>query len=225
MRKLLVIVLAVAVMGCAGAPGRYNSPDALNKRIHSITQSTIKCISPSGHIAVHVGQSSQKIVYIRDNEHIVFSEGMFVYNDDALKFFMAHEIAHNKLGHSAKRKTASLITTGAMMVAGFFVPGAGLLNYGVNPAVVNNYSKSQEFEADTEAAKACIECMGISKDSIIKTMLQMSTDTKDGGDFWSTHPSWNERIENIKISPHSPAQTAPASPPPSGKASGKTPSP
>jgi hypothetical protein len=47
-----------------------------------------------------------------------------------------------------------------MLVANAFIPGVGLLNHVINPAVTNNaVSKPQELEADLAAYKACL-CMG-----------------------------------------------------------------
>ena len=110
---------------------------------------------------------------------------------------MCHEIAHNKLGHLANLQITSYVTTGVMIAVDMILPGAGLLNYFINPAVVNNFSKTQEFEADTEASKACL-CLGISISDQIEMLKKLKSATDDSGGFWDRHPSWDERIENIK---------------------------
>jgi len=198
MKKLMVLFSVIVLVGCATAKSNYKAPDGLKTHFRTIADQVTPCISTTADITLMIHQSNEPAAALVDNEKIIFSEGMFRYDDDSLKFVMAHEIAHSKLGHSAKRKAASYATTGAFMVAGFFIPGVGLLNHAVNPAIVNNYSKSQELDADTEAAKACVQCMNISKDSIIKTLMKLSVDTKDGGDFWAQHPSWDDRIANIR---------------------------
>ncbi|MDD5167977.1 MAG: M48 family metalloprotease, partial [Syntrophales bacterium] len=95
-----------------------------------------------------------------DGESVLLTEGMVHQADDVLRFVIAHEIAHYQLGHIAKSHLASGVVSTIMAGLGFIIPGAGLLNYVVNPAVVRNFSKSQELDADSFASKACL-CMGI----------------------------------------------------------------
>lgn len=232
MKKLLVIVLAVAVMGCAGAnKSTYNPPEKHSIRAWSIILPVSQCYPPVQQYRVFIANTKELAAWCDTPNKIILSEGLLErYNDDTLKLIIAHEMAHLKLGHYGEIKTVRNVTTGVMMVLNTIIPGAGWFNYAVNPAVTNNFSKSKESEADLKATEICLNCLKMTREQILKSAL---TALSGEGGFWSTHPSAADRIINIeaylnsqiKISPHSPAQTAPASPPPSGKASGKTPSP
>ncbi|HPL63008.1 MAG TPA: M48 family metalloprotease [Syntrophales bacterium] len=192
MRKFLVIVLLVA--GCA-TNKPYAIPPEINERNIRIIESVGRCIAPSQQYPVHIADSKSPNAWF-DGDKFVITEGAFSFDDDALKFIVAHEFAHEKLGHLTKIKTVGYSTTAAMMVLNVFIPGAGLLNHAVNPAVTNNFNKPQELEADRLASSAC-ECMGIPNERQIEILEGMKARMQEGGSFWAAHPSWDERIRNI----------------------------
>lgn len=199
MKKCVIAVMLVLCVGCASTPKTYyHAPPEMRERMGKVVKSTLLCIEPSQPLDYLIGASKEPNAYLYENEKIIFSEGMFLFDDSTLTFVMAHEIAHSKLNHIRNTSAVSYVTTGAFMVLNAIVPGAGYLNHIVNPAVVSNYSKSQELDADSEAAKACIKCMGISKEAIVDTMIALSKHSGAGGSFWSHHPSWSDRIKNIR---------------------------
>ncbi|MDD5233491.1 MAG: M48 family metalloprotease [Syntrophales bacterium] len=53
----------------------------------------------------------------------------------------------------------------------------------------------EELEADKKAVEVMENCLHIPHERIIK--LFESYRNCSGGGFWSTHPSWDDRIENI----------------------------
>ena len=136
--------------------------------------------------------------WIDNDNRVYLTPGLYNYDDDTLKFIMAHELSHAKLKHIRNRQAVSYATTGAMMVAGFIVPGAGWLNHAVNPAVTNNFSKFQEYDADRLASKTLVKCFDISVEKQIHILESLKKDTTDAGGFWDRHPSWSDRIENIR---------------------------
>ncbi len=122
-------------------------------------------------------------------------------------FALSHEMAHVKLGHTRKAQAASYATTAGFVVLGVLVPGAGLLNHAVNPAIIGAYSREAELDADRLAAEKARECFGVPLADIVQVLEQLQREAPDGGGFWDRHPAWTERIENIKgISPGGPAE-------------------
>lgn len=157
----------------------YASPDArqhqktyiipldIKVRLQDINNQATKCIQTETPIRISVSDTPVKnAFYDPSNDGIVIATGMFDLDDHILNFVLAHEIAHGKVGHANSRAAVSYATTGAMLVLNAFVPGAGYLNHLVNPAVTNNYSKTQETEADLAAYNACL-CMGMTREDII----------------------------------------------------------
>lgn len=193
MKKLLIIIFLIS--GCAHKQPYIIPPDLI-PRIEQIKIEVLECIQPRNEIIFYIVNSKEPNAWLYE-KGIYFTEGLFEFDDDTLKFIMAHEIAHDKLGHVEDRKAVSYVTTGAMLVLNAIIPGAGLLNWAVNPVVVNNFSKKQEFEADSEASRACL-CLGISIKEQVEILRGLQKKTLEGGGFWDQHPSWDERVRNIE---------------------------
>ena len=195
-----LILLFILLAGCATTPRKQAAiPPEINARINVILPVVNKCISPTATTETVIYQDQAPNAMYSDGK-VYLSEGLFKFDDHVLRFVIAHEIAHQRLGHINKIRAMSWGVTGAMMVVGYLVPGAGLLNYAVNPAVTNNFTKAQEHEADLAAYNAC-RCMGMSKEEIIRTLRTMQASTADAGGFWDKHPSWDERMKHIENAP------------------------
>jgi Zn-dependent protease with chaperone function len=198
MRKLLIIMSILLIAGCSAhrANKAYDWPAESKKRIMPIIGAVAKCMNHTdGKILILETQSIN--AFMDTDGNIILTEGILYQPDSVLLVVIAHEFSHYKLNHPTKLKAVSYATTGAMMVVNWFVPGAGILNHAVNPAIVNNYSKSQELDADRMASEAVERCFHIPVSKQIEIMQQMKSISSSGGGFWDRHPSWDERIKNI----------------------------
>jgi Zn-dependent protease with chaperone function len=206
MQKLFFILAVFCLVGCAATQqSNYVIPQHIKDRhIEKLYHRAVNCMAfEAGEVGGNPfvnGAKEPNAMANNDNE-IVLTEGLFQFNDDTITFVIAHELSHIKLKHIRNRKAVSIATTGVFMVAGFFIPGVGLLNYAANPAVTNNYSKVQEYEADKLASETLISCFNISLDKQIQILESMQSGTTDAGGFWDQHPAWSDRIENIKKAP------------------------
>jgi len=196
MKKVIIYITIVLLLGCAHHKP-YTPPKNLGIRMTTIGAEVLTCLNAP--VNFYIAKSKEQNAWIIDDK-VYFTEGLFDLDDDTLKFVMAHEISHLKLNHLKTIKKVSYATTGVMMVVNFVIPGAGLLNYLVNPAVVNNFTKTQEYEADKLASKTCL-CLGISIDRQVEILKNLKKAIADGGKFWDRHPSWDDRIANIKAPP------------------------
>lgn len=193
MQFMRIILILFFLSGCAHHQV-YTPPQHLSTRMIFIGYEVLTCLYAP--VKFYIAKSKEQNAWII-NDKIYFTEGLFELDDDTLKFVMAHEISHLKLGHLKNIKKVSYATTGVMMVVNFVIPGAGLLNFLVNPAVVNNFTKTQELEADKLASQTCL-CLGISIDRQVELLENLKNAIADGGKFWDRHPSWDDRIANIK---------------------------
>jgi len=204
MRKLIFIISALFLSSCA-EQYKYVVPEHIQERHTEILYSkVISC--PALHGAgtypyVFINPGKEPNAWVDSDDKVHLTEGLYRFDDEVIVFVLAHEISHAKLKHVRNRRVISLVTTGVMIVAGAIVPGLGLLDHVVNPAVTNNYSKLQEYEADKLASEALAKCFDISLDQQIQILQFMQAETRDAGGFWDQHPSWTERIENIKKTP------------------------
>jgi Zn-dependent protease with chaperone function len=171
-----------------------DAPAEYKQRAESAMQAVSQCYPESYGYELYYVDSEAEGAWCESPNKIYVAFGLFgKYDDEALRFIMAHEIAHLRLGHHAEIRTASIATTGVMMVANVFIPGSGLLNHAVNPAVTRSFSRGAELEADKAATEISINCLKIHKNKVIRTLSEIPGE----GGFWSTHPSGEERIKNI----------------------------
>jgi Zn-dependent protease with chaperone function len=148
---------------------------------------------------IRVAESEEPNAMVGDDNIVVLTSGFFKHSNEVLAFVIAHELAHVKLNHVRNIRAVSVATTGAFIVIGVFIPGAASLNHIVNPAVTNNYSKSQEYEADKLASETLTKCFKFTIEKQVQILQEMDDGSKGG--FWATHPAWKDRIEAIKQPP------------------------
>lgn len=119
-------------------------------------------------------------------------------NDGTLRGVLAHEIAHDDLGHPAKLQ---LLGTGLSLGAALLekvLPGSARVAPIAGAVIAANYSRPQELEADRHAV-TILRRAGYSKDVMIDTLTWiMQVDGNSGGGFLSTHPATNERIQALR---------------------------
>jgi len=207
MKKFVIVIIILLLASCAGKQGTpYVVPQYILDRParHDFNKAydclKLKDDGETSKLAIH--PSKEPNGWVNGNNDITLTAGLFEYDDDIIIFVITHELAHAKLKHVRNQRIVSYTTTGAMMVVGALIPGAGLLNYAVNPAVTNNFSKSQEYDADRLASETLVTCFHISVEQQIHILETLQKNTSDGGGFWATHPAWADRLENIR-KPHS----------------------
>ena len=119
-------------------------------------------------------------------------------NDEQLRGILAHEIAHDDLGHPAKMQLLGTgLTLGAALMERVF-PGSGTVAPIAGTVIASNYSRPQEFAADRHAV-TILRRAGYSKDVMIHALSWiMKVEGNSGGGFLSTHPATDDRIRALK---------------------------
>jgi len=120
-------------------------------------------------------------------------------SDDQLLAVMAHEVAHEDLGHVAKAQALGTgLTIGAVLLDQLF-PGAGTVAPIAGALIQSKYSRSEEYAADRHGVEL-LQRIGRNKDVMINTLtwLQSTEGGSGGGGFFSTHPETGDRIEVLR---------------------------
>lgn len=127
---------------------------------------------------------------------------MNAMDDQELAFVVAHEVSHNILGHYGKKVIASEATTTAFRVANVFIPGIGLLNLLVNPAVTNAFSREFELDADRKAAEIVLKAMNVPVEDSMAALLRIRTKHGESSTFilFASHPPIDDRVQNLATS-------------------------
>jgi len=120
-------------------------------------------------------------------------------DDDQLRGVLAHEIAHEDLGHVAR---AQVLGAGLnILAAGLqqLFPAAGALAPVAGELVARGYGRTEEFAADRHGVEI-LRRAGYSKDTMLDALswIRRVSGDNGGGGFLSTHPALDDRIATIQ---------------------------
>jgi predicted Zn-dependent protease len=120
-------------------------------------------------------------------------------DDEQLLAIMAHEVAHNDLGHVAK---AQAVNTGVGIGAAILeqvIPQAAIITPIAGTLITRAHSRSEELEADRHAV-TLLKRVGSSKQALENTLawLARMSGGGEGGGWFATHPGTNERIQALR---------------------------
>lgn len=122
-------------------------------------------------------------------------------SDDQLRGVLAHEIAHQDLGHVAK---AQVLGAGLnVLSAGLqqLFPGAGAIAPIAGELVARGYGRSEEYAADKHGVEI-LRRAGYDKGTMLDALSWIRRTSGDsGGGFLSTHPGLDDRIATIQRLP------------------------
>ena len=119
--------------------------------------------------------------------------------DEQLRGVLAHEIAHDDLGHVAKAQNLGAgLNLGVILLEQLF-PGSSAVTPIAGALIANSYSRSEELEADRHGVEI-LRRAGYSKEVMINTLtwLLRSSGGDSGGGFLSTHPATEDRIAALR---------------------------
>jgi putative metalloprotease len=121
-------------------------------------------------------------------------------NDQQLRGIMAHEIAHEDLGHVAKLQTLGLgLNLGVVLLEQLF-PGSSALTPIAGQLIASSYTRGEESAADRHGVDI-LNRAGYSKQDMINALewVERASGGKGGGGgFLSTHPATADRIEALR---------------------------
>jgi len=119
-------------------------------------------------------------------------------SDDQLLAIMAHEVAHDDLGHVAKAQALGAGIGIGAVILDQIIPGAGRVVPVASALIQRKYSRTEEYEADRHGVEL-LKRVGRNKDVMISTLTWlMNTAGDGGGGFFSTHPETGDRIEVLR---------------------------
>ena len=118
--------------------------------------------------------------------------------DEQLRGVLAHEIAHEDLGHPSKAQILNAgVGLGAILLEKVF-PGSGAIAPIAGTLVTGHYSRPMELAADRHAI-TLLQRAGYSKNTMVNTLawlLKRNGDT--GGGLFASHPATSERIQALQ---------------------------
>lgn len=127
-------------------------------------------------------------------------------NDDQLATVMSHEVAHTLARHGVERMSSAKVQQGIQLIGNVVLAATapGYTNafnqaYGIGSqlGVMLPYGRLQESEADEIGIYLMVKA-GYNPYEALNFWKNMSNGKKAQNEFFSTHPSSNTRIKDIK---------------------------
>jgi predicted Zn-dependent protease len=120
-------------------------------------------------------------------------------SDSQLRGILAHEIAHDDLGHVARAQILGVGLNLGVVLLEQLIPGSSAITPIAGTLVARRYSRSEELAADRHGVEI-LERAGYSKDTLINALAWVSRESggNDGGGFLATHPATSDRIDALK---------------------------
>jgi predicted Zn-dependent protease len=203
----------VMIAGCAVSsdPAAPSAPDirqvspAQAQRLYKIMTPLLKAMNnPKDPKQVYIGILDDEDINAANAGGAQFyvTRGLLQKaNDQQLRGIMAHEIAHEDLGHVAKLQTLGVgLNLGVILLEELF-PGSSAVTPIAGSLIVRGYSRSEESAADRHAVDI-LNRAGYSKTDLINSLEWIERQSGGGGGgFLSTHPATADRIEALKRLP------------------------
>ena len=119
-------------------------------------------------------------------------------NDDQLLGVLAHEVAHDDLGHVAKVQGLGAGVNLGIILLDQLVPGSSAVTPIAGELIVRGYSRREEYEADRHGVDI-LRRTGRDKDVMVNTLTWLlQTSGPSGGGFLATHPATDDRIQALR---------------------------
>ena len=213
---LLISLLAAGCAGIGSAPpgepqptqtgASQPAPHALDAKQAERIQ---RIMAPLVAAMDHPRPLSQVKVGIMDDPHVnaasagggefyVTSGLLQKASDDNLRGVLAHELAHDDLGHVAKAQALGAGLGIGMIILDQIFPGSGRITPIAGALVVSSYSRTEEYAADRHGVDILTRA-GYSKTVMINTLTWLvQTEGASSGGILASHPGTQERIDALK---------------------------
>ncbi len=124
-------------------------------------------------------------------------------NEEQLRGVLAHEIAHEDLGHVAKTQALGTGLQIGTIILDQIIPGSGVVTPLVaDLGVLRPFSRKEEYAADKHGAEILTRAGYNGKQVMADTLGWLIKSTGGGGGgFLSTHPGTEDRIERVRDLP------------------------
>ncbi len=199
-----MLALVVLLGGCASAPkGAYFPPLAEPATVaisHSLYRAAQAAGDDPARYSFALVRTDEATALSTDDATFFFSNGLARLPQSVVEPIVAHEVAHEVLKHSGFRRNLSLSISAGFTVLGVLFPGAGFVDFLVNPLVVRALARDQELTADARAVEI-LRAMGYESPRRALATALTAVDRANGSPkenpLLATHPPLAGRLEAL----------------------------
>jgi metalloprotease len=223
-RRTLPWTLVGLLVGCAGAGSPSASPSTTGpaprpsagtstsarpidagqaQRLAQVAVPLIKAMDrPMPLDKVRVGFSDDTHINAASagNNQFLVTRGLLEKaNDNQLRGVLAHELAHQDLGHVAKAQTLGTGLNIGIALLDQILPGSSAITPLAGKVILNKYTQREEYAADRHGAEI-LQRAGFNGPQVMADTLTWlaATEGSSGGGFFATHPATTDRIEAVR---------------------------
>ena len=206
-RRGLAIAGAILLLaGCASVPSGTYLPSLTNPDALKVSNALYKAAQAAGddpsRYTFALVNSPQAQAWAAEDATFYVTDGLARMPAHVVEPLIAHEVAHELLGHLGRKQVLSLSITAGFAILGVLVPGASLADFVVNPLIVRAYSRERELEADARALEI-LQAMGYQAPRRALYLALQAADarngkTKEEGGVLATHPKMTERLAALQ---------------------------
>jgi Zn-dependent protease with chaperone function len=216
--RTIALVLGLTLMtGCAGLPAGTYYPDPRDSNTTRVATTLYRAASAAGddpkRYSFAFVRTRHPVAYTDEDATFYVSDGLAAMPMPVLEAVIAQAVAHEVLDHVGTRRRMSAGMTGGFSLAGFFVPGVGMLDFMINPLIVRAFSRQQDLDADKRAVEI-LRTMGDptprrSLAAALRAMDAAPVKSQEGsGGVLDTRPTLRARLDALE--PLEPAPVAKA---------------
>jgi beta-barrel assembly-enhancing protease len=133
-----------------------------------------------------------------DGQFLVTTGLLRKANDQHLAGVLAHEVAHDDLGHVAKQQRVQTGVAIGMVILDQIIPGSGQLAPVAGTLIARAYGRQEEYQADAHGVEL-LKRAGHSPKVMEETLTWLlQTEGGSEGGFFSTHPATDDRIAALR---------------------------
>lgn len=120
-------------------------------------------------------------------------------SDDRLQAVLAHEVAHDDLGHVARAQALGAGLNVGIILLDQLLPGSRAITPIAGTLIARGYSRNEEYAADRHGVEL-LRRIGRPPQQMIDTLawLIQTTGSRGGGGFFDTHPAPGDRLEALR---------------------------
>ncbi len=157
MGRWLPLLLLLTATGCATVPDRAYYPNPADPETRVLAEALWRAAKAAsddpGEYSFAMIRSNDVSAYTVEDATFYFTQGLAKQPTRVIDALVAHEVAHELLGHIGQRRALSLSLGAGFTVLGIAIPGAGLLDFVANPLIVRAFTRDQEIAADLRAVE------------------------------------------------------------------------
>jgi beta-barrel assembly-enhancing protease len=186
----------------AGRPQARRGESVATERLRSIMMPLIRAMDqpcPPDEVRVQIMNQSEINAGNAGGCQFLVTEGLLRQaSDDQLRGVLAHELAHQDLGHVARAQVLNTgLSIGAALLERIF-PGGSAVAPIAGALIARGHSRTEEYAADRHAVEI-LGRAGYPTEIMIETLGWLrGVSGHGGGGILSTHPAIDERISALR---------------------------